>query len=283
MTAETMPDVTERPAAGRGPVHAARIGWIRGRLEIKEFFRQGESVFFTLAFPIMMLLVFGSFVNYTIDGGALSFARYFVPGIMAAGLIGVAFQTVAIQIAVERDKGVLKRLEGTPMPPASYFVGKVVMVLALVVLESVLLLTVAEVLGKVSLPTDAGRWFTLVWVTVLGTAAGALLGIAYSSVPRSGKAAPAVVTPVALVLQFLSGVYFTFTTLPEPVRIFGSLFPLKWIAQGFRSALLPPQLAVMEPAHSWEHVRTALVLAAWVVGGLVLALRTFRWRSRRDS
>jgi len=271
------------PRVGRGPLHAARLGWLRGRLEIKEFFRQRESVFFTLAFPIMLLLIFGSIFNYTIDDTGVAFARYFVPGILAVGLFGVAFQTLAIQIAVERDKGVLKRLEGTPMPPSSYFLGKVVMVLTLVVLESVLLLAVAELLGRVDLPTSPGKWLTFLWVTVLGTTAGSLLGIAYSSVPRTGKAAPAVVTPVALVLQFLSGVYFVFTSVPSTVQHIGAAFPLKWIAQGYRSVLLPEKMAALEPAHTWEHTRTALILAVWAVGGLVLALRTFRWRTRKDS
>jgi ABC-2 type transport system permease protein len=270
--------------AGRGPVHALRIGWVRGRLETKEFFRQRESVVFTLAFPVMLLLIFGSIFSYTIDNsGGVAFARYFVPGILATGVFSVSFQNLAIQIAMERDKGVLKRLEGTPMPPSSYFIGKIVMVLSLVLLEAVLLLGIAELLGKVSLPTNWHGWATFLWVTVIGTAAGSLLGIAFSSIPRSGRAAPAVVTPIALVLQFLSGVYFVFTQVSTTLQTIGAIFPLKWIAQGYRSVFLPNRLQSLEPAHTWEHGKTALILALWAVGGLILALRTFRWRSRRDS
>jgi ABC-2 type transport system permease protein len=108
-----------------------------------------------------------------------------------AGLFGASFQTLAIQIAVERDKGILKRLEGTPMPAASYFIGKIFMVLVTVVLEIVILLGISVALGKVSLPTDWHRWVTMVWVTLLGVTAGSILGIAFSSLARSGKAAPA--------------------------------------------------------------------------------------------
>ncbi len=271
-----------RPKAQSGPLPAARIGWERGKLEVKEFFRQRESVVFTLAFPVIMLVIFGSIVNYQIDGG-INFSQYFVPGILCAGLFGVAFQTTAIQIAVDRDKGILKRLQGTPMPPAAYFIGKIIMVLTLVVLEFVVLLVIATALGKVDLPTDAGRWLTFAWVTLLGTAAGALLGIAFSSVPRSGRAAPATITPIALILQFISGIYFVFTTLPPFLQHVGAFFPIKWIAQGFRSVFLPDSFAQQEAAHSWEHGRIALVLAAWAVGGLILALRTFRWRSSNDN
>ncbi|HEY1488572.1 MAG TPA: ABC transporter permease [Micromonosporaceae bacterium] len=273
------------PAAtvGRGPVHTLKIGWLRGQLEVREFFRQRESVVFTLALPVMLLLIFSSVFSYTIQNTGVPFARYFVPGILATGLFGVAFQTLAIQIAIERDRGVLKRLQGTPMPPSSYFIGKIVMVLTMVILESVILLVIAVVLGKVTLPTDWQRWATFVWITLLGTAAGSVLGIAFSSVPRTGKSAPAVVTPIALLLQFVSGVYFVFTSVSQPVQIIGAIFPLKWIAQGYRSVFLPDSLQTLEPAHAWEHGRTALVLAAWLVGGLLLALRTFRWRSRKDS
>ncbi|MBO0871527.1 MAG: ABC transporter permease, partial [Micromonosporaceae bacterium] len=158
-----------RPAVGTGLAHSARIGWARGGLEVKEFFRQRESVVFTLAFPVILLLFFSSVVNYQIQGD-ISFSQYFVPGILAAGLFGVAFQTLAIQIAIERDKGILKRLEGTPMPPSAYFIGKIIMVLAMVVLETVVLLAIAGALGKVHLPTDWHRWLTLIWVTVLGVA-----------------------------------------------------------------------------------------------------------------
>ncbi len=273
---------TTRVPAGRGPMHAARIGGYRGTLEIKEFFRQRESVVFTLAFPLILLLIFGSVLNYEIPGG-VSFSQYFVPGILASGLFGVCFQTVAIQIAIERDKGILKRLRGTPMPPASYFVGKVIMVLVLVVLETVVLLLVAVLMGKVSLPAGLGRWATFGWVTVLGVIAATLLGIAFSSVPRTGKSAPATVTPIALVLQFLSGVFFVFTTLPSWLQSVGAFFPLKWIAQGYRSVFLPDSFAVQESAGSWEHGRIALVLAAWAVGGLLLTTRTFRWRTGKDG
>jgi ABC-2 type transport system permease protein len=270
------------PRVRSGPVHALHIGWERGKLEIKEFFRQRESVVFTLAFPVILLLIFGSILTYPIAGN-IKFTQYFVPGILAVGLFGVAFQTLAIQIALERDKGILKRLEGTPMPPSSYFIGKIVMVLAMVGLESFVLLAIAAGTGRVSLPTDWHRWVTFVWVTLAGVAAGSLLGIACSSLARTGRSAPAVITPIALTLQFISGVYFVFTSLPQFLQHAGAFFPLKWIAQGYRSVFLPASYASHEPAHSYEHGRMALVLVLWAVGGLLVTLRTFRWRTARDA
>jgi ABC-2 type transport system permease protein len=57
-----------------------------------------------------------------------------------------------------------------------------------------------------------------------------------------------------------------------------ALFPLKWLTQGMRSAFLPESDGAFEIAGGWEHGRTALVLVAWVIIGIVLCTRTFRWR-----
>jgi ABC-2 type transport system permease protein len=273
---------TATARVGHGPRYAARIGWERGKLETREFFRQRESVVFTLLFPVILLLFFTQIVSYPIQGG-LTFSQYFVPGVLAVGLFGASFQTLAIQISIEREKGILKRLEGTPMPPSAYFIGKIIMIFAVVILETVVLLGVSAALGKVKLPSDGGKYLTWLWVTVLGVAAGSVLGMAFSSIARSGKAAPAVVTPVALVLQFISGVFFVFTQAPGWLQTAASIFPLRWIAQGYRSVFLPDSYAQQEAAHSWEHGRTALILAAWAVGGLLLTIRTFRWRNGKDA
>ena len=135
----------------------------------------------------------------------------------------------------------------------------------------------------VSLPSTGAKWLTLAWVSLLGITACTLCGIAFSSVARTGRGAPAVVTPVALVLQFTSGVFFVFTQLPSWMQQVAALFPLKWLCQGMRSVFLPDAFASQEPAGSWELGRVALVLGAWCVGGLILCLTTFRWTTKRDG
>jgi ABC-2 type transport system permease protein len=88
------------------------------------------------------------------------------------------------------------------------------------------------------------------------------------------------VTPVALVLQFISGVFFVFTDLPSWMQQVAAIFPLKWMCQGLRSVFLPDSFAAAEPAGSWELGKIALILAAWCAVGLVLCVRTFRWSDK---
>lgn len=259
---------------------ALSIGLARGVLEVKQFMRQRESVVFTLAFPIMLLGIFGSvFTDVLTDG--VTFSQYFVAGMIASGLVNTGFQQLAIMIPVERDFGTLKRLRGTPAPAASYFIGKVIVVFVSMVLQVALLLVAGVIFFGVNLPSDPAKWFTFTWLIILGSAASTTLGIAFSVIPKSGRGASAVVSPVVIILQFFSGVFFVFTDLPGWMQQVAAIFPLKWMTQGMRSVFLPDSFAAREVAGTWETGRTFWIILAWFIVGLVISIRTFKWERQR--
>jgi ABC-2 type transport system permease protein len=255
-----------------------RVFRSRAVVELKEFFRQREAVVFTLMLPVLLLVVFGAVLDFDLGNG-VSFTQYFMAGIIAAGVLGASLQNMAISIATERSDGTLKSLAGTPMPKSAYFVGKVVQVLAVTAFIIAILLAIGVLFYDVDLPSGAD-WLTFAWVTVLGSASCTLLGISISSLAKNGRSASATVTPFALLLQFISGVFFQFSEIPTWMQTVAAFFPLKWMAQGLRSVFLPDSMAALEPAGSWELGRAALVLAVWCVIGLALCVSTFRWQER---
>jgi ABC-2 type transport system permease protein len=264
------------------------IGFSRVQVELLQFFREKQSLVFIFAFPVVMLVIFASafggstdFINSGSTG--ITAARYYVTSMIATGVMLTSFQALAISIAVERDNGTLKLLRGTPMPAMAYFIGKVGQVLATTVIQIGLLLVVARIAYGVPLPVDAAHWLRLIWLIAIGSAAGTSLGIAFSSVPRTGRTASAVVTPIVLILQFISGVYFPYGQLPAWMHAIASVFPLKWMAQGMRSVFLPPQMERIEPGGSWQLTTGAIVLSIWLVVGLLVATRTFRWVAERRA
>lgn len=275
-TAATTP---ERPST-------LRVAASRTLVELRLFFREKGTVVFSFLLPIALLgifsVAFGGQSIFTDETPGIDFVHYFMPGMVAAGIMMVSFQTLAISIATERDDRTLKRLRGTPMPPIAYFLGKIGMVLVAAAAQVALLFAVSVFAFGIELPTDPAAWLTFAWVFVLGTAAGTTLGIAYSSVPKSAKSADALVVGPLLVLLFISGVFFVFADLPEWLQSVASIFPVKWLAQGMRSALLPEEFAAVEASGSWEHGLIALMLTAWTVAALIIATRTFRWQ-RRDE
>lgn len=278
-TAASPSAVTAGRRAGLPP--AWRVGLARGGLEVRQMSREREALFFTFALPIVLLLIFGAIFDFDIAG--IPFRQYFVAGIIASGIMSTAFVSLGVGITNDRDDGTLKRLAGLPMPRSAYFVGKIVLVMLGALVETAVLLVIGSLAYGLSLPSDPARWLTFAWVFLLGVTACALLGIAVSSLPRSARTASAITTLPYICLQFISGVFFPFDKLPEFLRAIAAVFPLKWLCQGLRSVFLPDRLLAVEPAHSWEHGRTALVLLAWCAGGLVLCLMTFRWKRRGEG
>ena len=253
-----------------------RIGVLRSFLEVKQFMRQRESVVFTLFFPVILLFIFGTVFKDTIAPG-VTFSQYFVAGMIASGLVNTGFQQLAITIPMERDDGTLKRLRGTPMSVSSYFIGKALLVTILMIVQTILLLFFGSVVFDLNLPTDPMLWWNFTWLVILGSACSTVLGIAFSVVPKSGRGASAVVSPIVIILQFFSGVFFVFTSLPVWMQQFAALFPLKWLTQGMRSVFLPADFATQEVAGNWEIGKTALILIIWLILGLLVSIKTFKW------
>ena len=196
---------------------------------------------------------------------------------IASGLVNTGFQALAITIPLERDFGTLKRLRGTPMPASSYFIGKAILVTVSMVIQILMLLGFGIIFFGLNMPTDINKWFTFFWLTFLGSACSTALGVAFSVIPKSGRGASAVVSPIVIILQFFSGVFFVFTQLPPWMQQIAAIFPLKWLTQGMRSVFLPDSFAGQEVAKSWETGRTFTILMLWLAIGVFFSIRKFKW------
>ena len=222
------------------------------------------------------MVIFGSVFKNEIAPG-VQYSQYFVAGMIASGMVNSGFQQLAIMIPMERDAGALKRLRGTPMPLASYFIGKAILVLASMLAQTVLLIAGGVAFYGLNLPATSDKWWLLVLLLLIGSANSTALGIAFAAVAKSGRGASSIVSPVVIVLQFFSGVFFIFTQLPIWMQQVAAIFPLKWLTQGMRQVFLPDSFANQEVAKNWETSRGLLINALWLVIGVALAARTFKW------
>lgn len=286
---DAAPATASARRASFGLGYALRLGASRIAYETRVYFRQGDTIFFTFLFPVVLLGIFSvafqgmGNVGAGPDGsGGISQAAYYLPGMISAGILLSGVQNLGVDIAVERGDGTLKRLGGTPLPVLSYFIGKMGQVLVTSAAQILILLLLARFAFGVDLPTTAEAWLTFAWIYLLGIVTSAILGIAISRLPRTGKSATAVVIPPLLVLQFISGVYLPFNNLPDWLQTVASVFPLKWIAQGMRAVFLPETFESAEAGGSWNLLGVAIALGIWLVAGLVVSRLTFRW-IRKDG
>ena len=259
-----------------------RIGLARAAIEIRGYFRERDAVVFTFALPTVILILLGLIFDEPLEGvPSATVSQVFAAGMIAYGILSTAFISIGMGIVGDREDGTLKRLRGTPTTAGAYLIGKIALVAVTTAGSVALMLAVAVLLFDLELPSDTGRWITFAWLMALSVIACTLLGIAASTLARSTRSAPAVMNLPVLALQFTSGIFVHISTLPDGMLAVSSVFPVKWMGQGFRSVFLPDEVALQEVAGSWEHGRIALVLIAWCVIGLVLCLATFRWTDRR--
>lgn len=258
-------------------VGISRIGY-----ELKTYVRTPDAVFFNFLFPLMMLVIFTvAFSDMEIDipgaGRVLSSADVYLPAMLAMGVLVSGTQNLGIDMAIEKHDGTLRRLSGSPISPISYFIGKFGQVFVSGTLQALFLILIARFVFGAVLPETADAWVTLTWVFYLGLMASSILGIAISALPSSAKSANAVILPPILILQFISGVYLSFSSLPEWLQNFASAFPLKWIGQGFRAVFYPDAFRQAELGGQWNLDQVFLALLIWILLGLVVTLLTFRW------
>jgi ABC-2 type transport system permease protein len=251
----------------------------RGHVELLQFARDKTAMVFTFFFPAMLLLLFGTIFGDQFNDAGVSASQVFTASMVAYGVLNTAFVTMGAGLAVDREDGTLKRLRGTPMPVSAYLVGKALLVLALSLAESALLILLGLLVFDMPLP-GADRWLTFVWIFLLSVTACSLLGIAVSTLVRRARTAGAILNVPVVALQFVSGVFIQpMSQLPDWLVNVASVFPVRWMAQGFRYVFLPDSASSQELNGSWELGKVALVLGAWCVVGLVLCLATFRWNN----
>ena len=264
-------------------VMAARAGLSRGRIELRQTLTTPGDV---IAIAILM----GGFIAAMIwtRHTTLPGTHFSLGTTMLASVLGLNIGTYGIirmgdLIVIEREDGTLLRAKAIPNGMLGYLIGKVVNISAQIVFAVAVTLIIGLFLFTGLSLASPGRWLTLVWVLVLGLLAtlplGAMLGSLFTSTRSAGGPMLLLLTGLAAI----SGIFYPITHLPVFLQWIGQVFPLYWLGLGMRSALLPHSLAAVEIGHSWRHLATFGVLAAWSVAGLVLAPVVLRRMARRES
>lgn len=240
--------------------------------EHRSFWRNRSRAFFSFVMPVMLLVIFGSLTkgDRITERGNIDFATFFVPGILAYGIITSTFSNLAASLALLRDQGVLKRMRGTPLPPWAYLGGRVgSSTLAMVELVAVVLALGWAAFGThLRTSTLPGLVVTLLAGMVCFTA----LGIAATVIIPNADAAPAVTAALVLPLAFISGIFFVPERTPGWLTSVAGVFPVKALADALQLAYDPRTSGVGVAGHD------VVVLGLWALAG-VGAMRSFRWES----
>jgi ABC-2 type transport system permease protein len=244
------------------------------RYDVRAFRRNRQSRFFTLALPVLFLVIFASVFGgagntVKVAGGRIDTSVYYVPGIIALGIISAAFVNLVISVTAQREAGVLKRRRATPVPASAVIAGRALTAVVTALGIAAVLLGVGWAAYGAHIPARTAP--ALVLTIVIGALAFTCLGYALASVIHDEDAAQPVTQAVMLPLYFISGVFVAASVLPVWLVNIAALFPVRHLAAALLVAYNP-------------HTRGAglagtdlLIIAAWGLAGLLIAVRRFSW------
>lgn len=244
------------------------------RFDQKVFWRNPAAVFFTAALPLIFLFMLATFFkNSEISGLGVKGSTYYVPAIISLAVISATTVKLATNLPAEREAGQLKRVRGTPLPPAAFVAGRVGNSLVISVIMVALVSVIGALVYGVAIPTNT---LPAMLVTLaVGAFSFSCLGFALAAAIPTADAAPAVTNATVLPLYFLSGVFIPQDELPNGVLNFADAFPIRHFFQAMFTAWDPHTTGA---GFEWGDLA---VVAAWGLVGLVIAVRFFRWEPRR--
>jgi ABC-2 type transport system permease protein len=252
----------------------ARLALHQFRFDQKVFWRNPASVFFTVMLPLIFLFIFATiFGNDEIEERGVRTTTYYVPAIIALAVISATLQSLAINLTQDRERGLLKRVRGTPLPTQTFVAGRVGNSLVVSVLMVILVAVIGRLVYDVSIPTD--RIPAVLVTLAVGAFAFCCLGFALTAAIPSEDAAPAISNAVVLPLYFISGIFIPDSEIPEGVLNFADLFPIRHFFEAFFTAWDP------NTTGAGFELGDLAIVAGWGVAGLLVALFAFRWEPRR--
>lgn len=249
-------------------VHLTKFGF-------KSLLRNQRALVFTIAFPVVLLVLFNSIFAHgkgttTLTRGLqLDEDAYFTAGIVAYTIMLSAFSTMAIGLTTQRESGQLKRLRGTPLPPWVFMAAQVVRAILLILFMTVVLLLIGHFAYGVHFPGDTLGGFIL--YLIIGTGTMCILGIAITALTPTAESAATIAPFSAVLLSFISGVYIPIDQLPSWLQEIGRVFPLAHLADGLQTTLAPAASGIGLNGTNLG------VLGLWALGGLIVAIRKFSW------
>ena len=263
------PARAKAPAAGR-TVRALGLVAHQARFELLGFVRNRQARFFTVALPVIFLVVFvGVFGNDTAGPEHVKASTYYVPGLSALAIIAACFVNLVISVTTQRELGILKRRRATPVPAWVLIAGRTLSAMVVGLAVMTVLLAIGRFAYGVHLPgsTIPGVLLT----AVVGSVAFCCLGYALCTAISSADSAQPLLQAVMLPLYFISGVFIPSVGLPDWLQQVARVFPVQHLADGLHHALDP---AASGSGIVWSDLG---ILALWATVGLTVALRRFTW------
>jgi len=238
------------------------LGWRQYRLERKMFWRNPSAAFFNFALPLLFLAAGGAILS-----GNQSDLDKLVPAIAGMAVMSTTFTALAYNIVFLRERGVLKRIRGTPLPTLSYFGGVAANAVTNTAVQIAIVILAGRAFFGIGWPQ---HWLSLVVFVLVGVVSFSALGVAFAHVIPNFESTAAYVNAVFLPVVFVSFYVFDSSSAPGFLRSIAEALPLEPLIAGLSGAMVTGATLA-------SNLDELAVIGLWGVFGIYLAVRGFSW------
>jgi len=249
---------------GENPV---ALGWRQYRLERRMFWRNPSAAFFNFLLPLLFLGGGGAIL-----AGNQHELNRLIPAIAGMSVMSTTFTALAYNIVFLRERGVLKRIRGTPLPTLAYFGGVAANAVTNTALQIGIVILAGKLIFGIGWPRD---WAELIVFVLVGVVSLAALGVAFAHAIPNFESTAAYVNAVFLPVVFISFYVFDSHSAPGFLRQIAEALPLKPLIDGLSGALVTG-------SGLGNQLDALAVIALWGVFGLYFAVRGFSWEQTRS-
>jgi ABC-2 type transport system permease protein len=242
------------------------LSWRQYRLERRMFWRNPSAAFFNFVLPLLFLAAGGA-----IFSGNQHQLNKLVPAIAAMSVMATTFTALAYNVVFLRERGVLKRIRGTPLPTLSYFTGVAANAVTNAALQIAIVVLAGRALFGIGWPHHV---FELLVFVIAGVICFAALGVAFAHLIPNFESTAAYVNAVFLPVVFISFYVFDSRSAPGFLRTIADALPLKPLIEGLSSAMVAG-------SGLGGNLDQLAVIALWGGFGLYFAVRGFSWEQSR--
>jgi len=235
--------------------------------ESKLFLREPAVVFFTLAFPPILMIVLGSipaFREPDVEMGGQRGIDLYAPIIIAMAIAMLALNGLPQLFASYREKGILRRMATTPVKPVTMLVAQLIMCVAMSVTALVVVLAIGRFAFDVALPRQIPAYLIMYLLSVV---AMLTLGLLVASLAPTGKAASAIGSILFFPILFFAGLWLPRAAMSDVLRRISDFTPLGAGVQSLQDAA----------AGHWPQLLHVAVMLGWTIVAGGVAARYFRW------
>jgi len=197
----------------------------------------------------------------------LEYIDFLVPGIVAMMIMSNNLNGVSGQIASWRERGILRRMQSTPLQASTFIAGQITARLVLNGLQATVVLLIASLIFDTQVN---GSWALLMLFVILGTLTFMAIGFIIAGVAKSPESAGPIAGFISFPLLFLGGVFFPISNMPEVIQPYVKLLPISHLSTALRQVMnVGADLSVL-----WFD---ALLLGGWMIVAFIIASFTFKW------